>query len=56
MVVASRQGFGGPFLLEEGFVVRGWGEDAGEVVEVVFGPGLADFLDDVIVMLAFEVG
>ena len=48
-VVGSQEGFCCPFLLEEGAVLVGWIADAGEVVEVVFGPGLPDFLDGVLV-------
>lgn len=45
VVVAAREGFGDPFLLEKGFVVRRGCGEAGEVVEVVFRPGLPDFLE-----------
>jgi len=43
-MVGSQHGFGSPFLLEEGSAAVGWGPDAREVVEVVFRPGLPDFL------------
>ena len=45
-MVCSEERFGCPFLLEEGAVLVGWVANAGEVVEVVFGPGLPDFLED----------
>lgn len=37
-VVGTGYGFGGPFLLEEGPGIGGWGFGSGEVVEVVFVP------------------
>ena len=48
-MVCSEERFGCPFLLKEGAVLVGWVANAGEVVEVVFGPGLPDFLDGVLV-------
>ena len=43
-MVASSDRLGRPFLLEERLLLADGRFDAGEVVEIVFVPGLANFL------------
>lgn len=51
IVVGAGKGLGDPFLLEEGPLVVSEVAHAREVVEIVFGPVLADFLEREISMI-----
>lgn len=44
-VVRTQHGFGRPFLLVEGPGSVGRWTNPGEIIEVIFRPGLANFLD-----------
>lgn len=43
-MIATREGFGGPFLLKESLVLCWRGSEALDVVEIVFRPVLSCFL------------